>query len=315
MKIIREELPHFGQPISDFKEGRMPAHKAIVLFFCQWKNMDHSPMAAEYEMLCRVLKEILPKVEWPDDQFSFWSGDKGDYRAHFENYEMFRSWAIEPFGPLFDIADLLRAYENGTFVEYMSRAEIKDARLERIKATFAERPEASKKAVGAVVGVTGQRVGQLLKNDESELKANEPPKLLNNGVKREIRCNDGNISPKMRGNSPEYIKARLTRDADVDPKAKEVLEELESGSTTARQAALKMGWVKPPDIVKQVEKQREKLSVEDQVKIWEQWGRSIPDEAMDRIGIAKEAFLNLDERSQNEFLAWANNVTGDQNGN
>ena len=311
MRIVAEELPPFGLPYIDFVEGRMPAHKAIVLFFAQWKRMDHSPMAAEYEVLCRVLREMLPAVEWPDDQFQFWAGKKGDYRAHFENYEMFRKWAIEPFGPLFDVADLLRAYENGTFVEYMSRAEKAKATKDAVAKAKAENPNATQEQIAEKVGLSRSRVTEIV----GEMSANEPPKLLNHGGKREKQVDNGKLDKTKGGNSPEYIKARLTRDADADPKAKEVLEELESGSTTARQAALKMGWVKPPDIVKQVEKQREKLSVEDQVKIWEQWGRSIPDGVMDRIGIAKEAFLNLDESSQNEFLAWANSVTGDQNGN
>ena len=111
MRIIDSELPPFGLPYIDFVEGRMPAHKAIVLFFAQWKRMDHSPMAAEIQLLNRALQEILPKVEWPDDQFTFWAGEKGDYRAHFENYEMFRRWAIEPILPMMDVAKTISEFE------------------------------------------------------------------------------------------------------------------------------------------------------------------------------------------------------------
>ena len=114
---------------------------------------------------------------------------------------------------------------------------------------------------------------------------------------------------------PERVIARLKRDASDNPKAGELLSQIETGEIKPYKAAKAMGYVKAPDPVAIAEKQREKLEPEEQVKIWEQWGRSIPDEVMDRIGIAKEAFLNLDESSQNEFLAWANSVTGDQNGN
>ena len=260
----------------------------------------------------------------------------GDLVGDLEEIIDYRLWEKAGYATLNDYAkeqlkhsedwcrEVIRIYNNdwtpvqraSATIEELNRAEKAKAVKAAVTNAMAENPGATQEQIAEKVGLSQQRVQQIT----SEIQANEPPKLLKHGGKREKQVANSPVAKtfqasKKSSTSPERIKARLTRDAEANPKAKEVLEELELGSTTARQAALKMGWVKPPDIVKQVEKQREKLSVEDQVKIWEQWGRSIPDEAMDRIGIAKEAFLNLDESSQNEFLAWANSVTGGKNGN
>ena len=96
--------------------------------------------------------------------------------------------------------------------------------------------------------------------------------------------------------SPERIIARLKRDAnDGDTQAAALLGSLEAGEIKPYRAAVEMGWVKPPDPARIVEKQRERLEPAEQVRLWEQWGRTLPDGAVDRAAIAAEALLNCTE--------------------
>lgn len=110
---------------------------------------------------------------------------------------------------------------------------------------------------------------------------------------------------KTGSQSPERIIARLKRDAETNPKAQALLDTLEAGDISARAAAIEMGWVKPPDPARIVEKQREKLAPDEQVRIWREWGRALPDEAIERYDAAQDAFLNLTEIEQGRFLRWA----------
>ena len=68
---------------------------------------------------------------------------------------------------------------------------------------------------------------------------------------------------------------------------------------------MEMGWVKPPDPAAIVEKQREKLEVDQQVEIWRQWGLALPDDAVDREAIAREAISNLTHAERDRVLRWA----------
>jgi hypothetical protein len=133
------------------------------------------------------------------------------------------------------------------------------------------------------------------------------------GAGRKAKDEDGNQSAnrdlkKKQGKSndnPERVIARLKRDAETDPKAQAILDTLEAGDISARGAALEMGWIKPPDPIKTIEKQREKIAPDDQVKAWVDWGRAIPNEALTRYDAAQEAFLNLTEMEQRRFIKWA----------
>lgn len=133
------------------------------------------------------------------------------------------------------------------------------------------------------------------------------PEGNQNASKDKNKDADGNIvSRKTKGsNKAEYIIARLKRDAETDPKAKALLDTLEAGGISARAAALEMGWIKLPDPAAVVEKQMEKLPVDAQVKVWREWGRSLPDGSVERLDVAQEAFLNLTPQEQQKFLTWA----------
>ena len=107
---------------------------------------------------------------------------------------------------------------------------------------------------------------------------------------------------KRGGNRAEYIIARLKRDAATDTHAAALLGSIEAGDIKPHRAAVDMGWVKTPDPARVVEKQREKMTLAEQVAMWEQWGRSLPEKAVDRVGIAVEALLNCTEPEQRQ--AW-----------
>ena len=104
------------------------------------------------------------------------------------------------------------------------------------------------------------------------------------------------------GTRQEYIIARLKRDAATDTHAAALLGSIEAGDIKPYRAAIDMGWVKTPDPARVVEKQREKMTLAEQVAMWEQWGRSLPEKAVDRVGIAVEALLNCTEPEQRQ--AW-----------
>lgn len=110
--------------------------------------------------------------------------------------------------------------------------------------------------------------------------------------------------------SPERIIARLKRDAETDTHAAALLVSIEAGDLKPYRAAVEMGWVKPPDPTGIIEKQREKLEPHEQVRLWEQWGRSLPAKAVDRVAIAVEALLNCTEREQRQAWKQVRAMTG-----
>jgi hypothetical protein len=134
------------------------------------------------------------------------------------------------------------------------------------------------------------------------------------GHGNQVTNGDMNTKRAKRSNhNPERIIARLKRDKDDDAlapetreKAKSLLSDIEKGEVKPYGAAKAMGWVKPPDPAAIVEKQREKLEPQDQVRLWQEWGRALPEESVDRVQIAREAILNLTVDEQRELLIWAN---------
>ena len=104
--------------------------------------------------------------------------------------------------------------------------------------------------------------------------------------------------------SPERIIARLKRDSETDTQAASLLASIENGELKPYRAAIDMGWVKTPAPAVIIEKQREKLEPEDQVRLWEQWGRSLPPGAYDPLAAAKEALLNLNQDEARAIMAW-----------
>ena len=107
-------------------------------------------------------------------------------------------------------------------------------------------------------------------------------------------------SDRKGSRSPERIIARLKRDAATDTLAAALLGSIEAGDIKPYRAAIDMGWVKTPDPAVIIEKNYAKLDVKDQVMLWEQWGRSLPEKAVDRVGIAVEALLNCTEGEQRQ---------------
>lgn len=77
----------------------------------------------------------------------------------------------------------------------------------------------------------------------------------------------GKRSGKSNDN-PERVISRLKRDAATDPNARALLDTLSAGDITARQAAIQMGDIKPADPARIVERQREKLTTDEQVAVW-----------------------------------------------
>ena len=114
-------------------------------------------------------------------------------------------------------------------------------------------------------------------------------------------ANSNPVSPKTKGSTKsETIIARLKRDAATDTHAAALLGSIESGDIKPYRAAIDMGWVKTPDPAVIIEKNYAKLDVKDQVMLWEQWGRALPEKSVDRVGIAVEALLNCTEGEQRQ---------------
>lgn len=115
---------------------------------------------------------------------------------------------------------------------------------------------------------------------------------------------------KRSNRDPERIIARLKRDAETDTHAAALLGSIEAGDIKPYRAAVEMGWVKPPDPAVIIEKNYAKLEPENQVRLWEQWGRSLPAKAVDRVAIAVEALLNCTEREQRQAWKQVRAMTG-----
>lgn len=109
------------------------------------------------------------------------------------------------------------------------------------------------------------------------------------------------LRPKRKGGTdPSSIIARLKRDSATDTLAAALLGSIEAGDIKPYRAAVEMGWVKTPDPAVIIEKNYAKLDVKDQVTLWEQWGRALPEKAVDRVEIAVEAILNCTEAEQRQ---------------
>ena len=81
------------------------------------------------------------------------------------------------------------------------------------------------------MGITQQRVSQIT----SGIQATTEPKLLNHGGKRE---GQGSYTHVARGETKDYITARLKRDGQED-----LAGQVEKGELSARQAGIKAGFV------------------------------------------------------------------------
>lgn len=306
--MSKDRLPSPGHALSYFEEGAMPPIKALALFFESWYRLGRQPTPHDYAMLYRALKEMLPAVkEWPQEPVVYWSGEDLNgtpkYQAILTSYEKFKEY-LDPFGPLFDAHEFIKAYESGEGAEYVARSAKAKANREAVQKAMEANPDATQQQIADAVGLSQSRVAEII----GELSANDSPNLLNHGGKREKQGYDCNLEGKKRkrGSDPEYIKSRLARDAQAgDTQAAALLGSIEAGDISAHKAAQEMGWVKEPDPARIVEKQREKLSPGEQVKVWREWGRALPDEAIERYDTAQEAFLNLTEMEQHRFIKWA----------
>lgn len=105
-----------------------------------------------------------------------------------------------------------------------------------------------------------------------------------------------------RGTRADYFISRLKRDAASDPHAEALLGSIEAGDIKPYRAAVEMGWVKQPDPLAIIDRHFDKLEAKDQIKVWEDWGRALPERGVDRVAIAVEALLNCTEHERRQ--AW-----------
>ena len=121
------------------------------------------------------------------------------------------------------------------------------------------------------------------------------------------------VSPqatKPRGtNSRDYIIGRLKRDAREDVKARAVLSRVEKAELSARAAGIEMGWVKPADPARIVEKQVERLSEDEVVDLYKNLARSLPESRWNHLQAAKEAFLALTDDERTAFDTWRESIS------
>jgi len=101
VKSIIHPLPDISI-IAGYREGDMPPHELLVLFFEAWfrNDTDREKNGDDYRHLHIMLTEVLPKVEWPKEQFKWWTG-KYDV-ALITKHETFKRLYLDRFGPFFD---------------------------------------------------------------------------------------------------------------------------------------------------------------------------------------------------------------------
>jgi len=248
MKKPYIEPPDLGTIIADAQNFKVnPPHKSIVLFFEKWWGMNRMPATDEYRLLYIALTEILPKVEWPKEEFTYWVNHKDS--ALITKFETFDRLYLKRFGPMFDAIEFVHAYKAGKGIEYVkekSRKQKADETKESVVKAMTEHPEATHEQIAEIVGIDRSRVTQLV----NEMLASSEPKLLNHGGKMTDQDSCDNI-----GRGAAYIKARLKRDGHD-----ELLEKVDSKEMTARQAAIQLGWVKPESVLTKLKREWRKAS-------------------------------------------------------
>ena len=135
----------------------------------------------------------------------------------------------------------------------------------------------------------------------ADLVASVEPAMPHGGVVgQDSNSTLSSDQPKRQKRDAAYWIARLKRDAATNTHAAALLGSIEAGDIKPYRAAVDMGWVKTPDPAVIIEKNYAKLDVKDQVMLWEQWGRALPEKSVDRVGIAVEALLNCTEGEQRQ---------------
>ncbi len=238
MKKPYIEPPDLGTIISDAQNTKVnPPHKSIVLFFEKWWGMNRMPATDEYRLLYIALTEILPKVEWPKEEFTYWVNHKDS--ALITKFETFDRLYLKRFGPMFDAIEFVHAYKAGNVIEYVekiSRRQKANETKESVIKAMTEHPEATHEQIAEVAGVTRRRVSQIIDGNEKEI--NLEPKLLNHGANQHSGLNNGQVLNG--GNSKDYVIARLERDGKYD-----LATQVRSGSKSARQASIEAGFKVP----------------------------------------------------------------------
>lgn len=220
--------------IIEASRGETPVHESLVLFFERWWSLDRQPQLGEYRLLYVALKELLPKVEWPKEEFKWWVNHKNC--ALITKPETFHRLYLSRFGPFFEAGEFVKEYENGRGDKYIekNRKEKKEQRFEDVKNARSANPIATQQQIADVVCITQGRVSQVI----SEVLAKSEPKLLNVGENQHSARSNANTL-KSRGETKDYIFARLKRDGHH-----ELAEKVKSGAISARQAGLQVGYTK-----------------------------------------------------------------------
>lgn len=136
--------------IIEASRGETPVHESLVLFFERWWSLDRQPQLGEYRLLYVALKELLPKVEWPKEEFKWWVNHKNC--ALITKQETFHRLYLSRFGPFFEAGDYVKEYEEGRGKDYL--------RKNNISAICAEARKQGKPATKAEAGARkGKKTG------------------------------------------------------------------------------------------------------------------------------------------------------------
>lgn len=228
-------LPNLGRVI-EWSRGEMPPHESLVLFFEVWWSMRTQPGLDEYQLLYIALSEILPKVEWPKEQFKWWC-NKYD-SALITKYETFKRKYLDRFGPIFDVGVLIKKYEdNGVegVKNHIDDSKVIEDMLDKGMSNN-EIKSATKKSLRTI-----QRARKAWIDARHESDKQNEHKLLIVGANQHTACDNNNVLVD-RGTSPEYIKARLIRDGH-----QELADKVKAKKLSARKAAIAVGYINPKE--------------------------------------------------------------------
>ena len=296
MGVKLDDLPPLGSALDSYESGHTSALHAIVLFMETWNRMERQK--GMWHQFYRAM-QIIPHVEWSPEPFRWWA----NAWTTVDSFEMFHETYLSQYGPLFDAVEFVREYERNPKKAVKGlRQQQKERTIKKVEELVRLNPDATHEQVAEWAGVSRVRVTQIV----NEMKTKDDANPLKD---KDNFSGDGDfitIDSKRRGHGSTgkaYILGRLKRDAVTDPKAKELLAQVEKGEISARKAGIEAGFIKPADPARIVEKKVQELTDTEVIDLFKNLHRSLP-ESFGHLEMAKESARSLTDEEMDEFVAW-----------
>lgn len=108
--------------------------------------------------------------------------------------------------------------------------------------------------------------------------------------------------PRIKTPPPRFTPSAVTHFPEAARRAPDA--GIEDAQTSEVPAEPPRTTPPPPDPLATIQKHLDKLETEDRIHLWQELGRSLPADAINRLAVAKEVLLNLTEEEAKAVMEW-----------